>query len=67
MKAEVNPANKKNLKNGSTMLMISCGHYEDLLEIFDDLGKELTSFREDLLAHQSKVRRTLLDAGGAEK
>ena len=51
----------------TTTLTMSCDDYEKLSKILDEIGDELGRFREDLLAHQNKVRRTLLDTGGAEK
>lgn len=38
--------------------------YENLLEIVDEIGDEMGRFREDLLAHQNKVRRIMVDVGG---
>ena len=51
----------------TTTLTMSCDDYEKLSKILDEIGYELGRFREDLLAHQNKVRRTLLDTGRAEK
>ena len=48
-------------------LIMSSDDYEKLVNILDEIGYEMYRFREDLLAHQNKVRRTLLDTGGAEK
>ena len=54
-------------RHRSTALTMSYDDYKQLLKILDEIGDELGRFREDLLAHQNKVRRTLLDTGRAEK
>lgn len=56
--------NKKPNHDNEIVLTISYSDYENLLKIFDEMGNELGRFREDLLSHQNKVRRTLLDVGG---
>ena len=47
-----------------TVLTMSYDDYEKLLKILDEIGDELGRFREDLLAHQNKVRRVMVNTGG---
>ena len=62
-------AKSRIVKHGysATVLTMSCDDYKRLLKIFDEIGHELAGFREELLTHQSKVRRALLDAGRVER
>ena len=50
-------------RHETTTLTISCDDYKRLLKILDEIGYERGMLRQELLAHQSKVRRALLDAG----
>ena len=58
-------AKSRIVKHGysATVLTMSCDDYKRLLKILDEISYERGIFREELLAHQSKVRRALLDAG----
>lgn len=50
--------------NRTAVLTVSCDDYERLLKIFGEIGGELGRFRKELLSHQNRVRRIMMDAGG---
>ncbi len=52
----------ENLENKSIQVTLSYNDYKNFLKKFDEMGSELNKFREDLLAHQNKVRKIILDS-----
>lgn len=56
--------NTLNHKNKSIRLTLSYNDYKHFLKKFDEMGIELNKFKKELLLHQSKVRKIILDLGG---
>lgn len=56
--------NTLNHENKSIRLTLSYNDYKHFLKKFDEMGIELNKFKKELLLHQSKVRKIILDLGG---
>lgn len=51
-----------NSKN-DTIITVSCNDINFLQRNVIELGLQITEFKVDLLAHQNKVRKIILDSG----
>lgn len=54
---------KLNLDNQSIQFTLSYNDYVNFLKKFDEMGNELNKFREELLSHQNRVRKIMMDSG----